>query len=763
MSDAWRSPDPGRPRGSDGDSTVFPAPGEKTVAQGLRPVVLRAGATSYAGARSLVGDLQLGEPWEVRSAGLSRRIGTRLTIPTTGRALSVAQPLAEAMRLAAAPPAEVDPSTPPHPEPTNPAGSSSYRWFDPTGGGGQHDASGHRPQESPPERQEPEPTGWPSPGVAVTRFAQLPRTTGTSTPALPDRPAVTASGASVASRVKPVGRGAVSEESHRPSASPTSERGPDPTAMAPQRDSVVADDQPTSAVPVRTARDLDPDLTSVAPSVGGATTDPPAPGVTRHGRLPTAPERAAGVQPRADRTSAAPSARSAPAAASAPEPLPDPVPISTQVTRRSTPTATSVPSLSSYSIVAPWGAFPTLGDSERAARERDGADGRSDAVRTEPARRSALGRRADSAGAPSVGSSRLGGLPSAPPEKPAAESSDPARPDPARPDPARAEAAAADAGDETDFTQIYQPRRPAPRLRPPGGHVGNDDRRAEAVASDDEAGDGGRVVDAKPWAAEPPATDEEEQRDGEALYFVPDDERDGAHTGWARGLIAGALVATVAGVGAFIALNGKPATPPNPAPSASGSRSATLPPASTGAKPGVLAAVVVPGSDTPSSTRAVTYALEVESGAGVSATDVARKVGDVLRDSRGWQGLGEIHFEQVTPDRLRAGVKPEVRIVVAGSATAARLCAPTALEGGSTCATGSTAVIDANGWQRTAATYQGDPDGFRTYLINHAIGHVLGRANAPCPSDGARALVMTPQIDDLQGCKPWPWPLAPDS
>ena len=54
-------------------------------------------------------------------------------------------------------------------------------------------------------------------------------------------------------------------------------------------------------------------------------------------------------------------------------------------------------------------------------------------------------------------------------------------------------------------------------------------------------------------------------------------------------------------------------------------------------------------------------------------------------------------------------------------------------------------LINEARWVRGAMAYGTDLAGYRTYAINHEVGHALGYRHESCPADGAPAPVMMQQ------------------
>ena len=162
---------------------------------------------------------------------------------------------------------------------------------------------------------------------------------------------------------------------------------------------------------------------------------------------------------------------------------------------------------------------------------------------------------------------------------------------------------------------------------------------------------------------------------------------------------------------------------------------------------------VVPGGGAASGPgEATPYVVEVEGGLGVDPAAFAREVEQVLGDPRSWSAGGRRALQRVD------GGDVSFRVSLASPATADRLCAPLATNGYFSCGTGGRAVLNAARWLTGADAHPGPLPLYRQYLVNHEVGHLLGRGHEPCPGPGVPAPVMMQQTKGLDGCTPGSWP-----
>lgn len=173
--------------------------------------------------------------------------------------------------------------------------------------------------------------------------------------------------------------------------------------------------------------------------------------------------------------------------------------------------------------------------------------------------------------------------------------------------------------------------------------------------------------------------------------------------------------------------------------------------ASAGTDEGLL---VAPGRAPVGTGPLLTYTVEVEAATGLDPAAAADAVRTALEDPRSW---GRIRTLQQVDRASRA----MARIIIARPATVDALCAEAGLDtaGIYSCWNGRVVALNAWRWEVGA---DGFPDiaTYRTYLVNHEVGHVLGRGHVACPGPGAPAPLMMQQSKGLAGCTAngWPFP-----
>ncbi|SDM07152.1 Protein of unknown function [Lentzea albidocapillata subsp. violacea] len=140
------------------------------------------------------------------------------------------------------------------------------------------------------------------------------------------------------------------------------------------------------------------------------------------------------------------------------------------------------------------------------------------------------------------------------------------------------------------------------------------------------------------------------------------------------------------------------------------------------------------------------YAIAIEDG--VKPADYnddpaafARTVDGFLADPRSWIGT-----KQVALQRVEANQNPDFVVALTTTKTTHTLCGKE-IPFETSCWNPSTkrVIINVARWVRGAMVYGPDLAGYRTYVINHEVGHALGSGHAACAENGAPAPVMMQQ------------------
>lgn len=187
--------------------------------------------------------------------------------------------------------------------------------------------------------------------------------------------------------------------------------------------------------------------------------------------------------------------------------------------------------------------------------------------------------------------------------------------------------------------------------------------------------------------------------------------------------------------------SGEVARPPSHAPTPESTTTAS-----------VAAAPSPPASSSPTSAT-VDVPLRIERRTGDSATEgFAEQTMSILTDDRGWVRAG---FRFVTADDA-----PYLLVLAEGDEVD-RLCDPYDTDGRFSCQNGPVVALNADRWRTATPDWPGDLDSYRTYLVNHEVGHLLHlhHPSPQCPGQGLPAPVMLQQSTELGTCEANPWPL----
>lgn len=151
----------------------------------------------------------------------------------------------------------------------------------------------------------------------------------------------------------------------------------------------------------------------------------------------------------------------------------------------------------------------------------------------------------------------------------------------------------------------------------------------------------------------------------------------------------------------------------------------------------------------------VRYRVQVEDTTELDADEVAREVQATFDNERGWAGYGRRTFQLVTAEDA------DLTIYVTSPDTTNELCKPLEVASKWNCRVGDRVVLNSDRWKYMTPIYD-DLSAYRSYLVNHEVGHFLGLDHVSCPQEGELAPVMMQQSIDMGGCLPNAWPRDAD-
>ncbi len=123
-----------------------------------------------------------------------------------------------------------------------------------------------------------------------------------------------------------------------------------------------------------------------------------------------------------------------------------------------------------------------------------------------------------------------------------------------------------------------------------------------------------------------------------------------------------------------------------------------------------------------------------------------------LSDPRGWTRSG------VSFRRVSNASEAQLVVTLASPATVDQECAPLRTNGRFSCWNGRRAMLNVERWLTGVAGFEDDLVTYRTYMINHEVGHGLGHGHRRCPLADALAPVMMQQSKTTGACRPNGWP-----
>jgi|SRR4051794_10775916 len=152
--------------------------------------------------------------------------------------------------------------------------------------------------------------------------------------------------------------------------------------------------------------------------------------------------------------------------------------------------------------------------------------------------------------------------------------------------------------------------------------------------------------------------------------------------------------------------------------------------------------------------RVMRYRVAVEKDIkGIPPNDFAKAVATTLTDPHGWTAGGRWRFLRVGP-----GQRSDFTVYLATPDTRDELCDDNP-DGYTSCRNGASVVLNVARWVKGVPEYAAAGlSAYRSYMVNHEVGHRLGNGHQLCPGHGDLAPVMQQQTLGLHGCRPNPWP-----
>ncbi|MFJ8688362.1 DUF3152 domain-containing protein [Micromonospora wenchangensis] len=156
------------------------------------------------------------------------------------------------------------------------------------------------------------------------------------------------------------------------------------------------------------------------------------------------------------------------------------------------------------------------------------------------------------------------------------------------------------------------------------------------------------------------------------------------------------------------------------------------------------------------------YRVAVEDGSGEDVHAFSDQVQAALAGPGSWVDGGRLRLR-----RVPGNAPADFTVQLATRGTAGRLCRAGGVDirvGGvpyTSCRAPGKVIINLDRWRTSVPHFvrAGVPlPVYRTYVVNHEVGHQLGHRHEGCPGAGRPAPVMQQQTLFLRGCTANPWP-----
>jgi len=130
---------------------------------------------------------------------------------------------------------------------------------------------------------------------------------------------------------------------------------------------------------------------------------------------------------------------------------------------------------------------------------------------------------------------------------------------------------------------------------------------------------------------------------------------------------------------------------------------------------------------------------------GVTNNQLADQALAILNDPSGWSQSGFT---------FAADEGSELAVILAAGDVVDQLCLPLETYGKVSCQNGAVVALNADRWRLAGDDWDGSLESYRTYLVNHEVGHLIGLRHPVerCPTETKVSALMEPQTNNLLDC-----------